>query len=96
MSIFFLITQNKEFSSNIIKFHIFQLEKKTYKKNQYKAQLVQNEPMRTEIDQLDQIESNRNCLIFRENKLFSTNFIRKPFASLEVWHSLRLLYQTSR
>ena len=52
--------------------------------------------MRTEIDQLDQIESNRNCLIFRENKLFSTNFIRKPFASLEVWHSLRLLYQTSR
>ena len=52
--------------------------------------------MRTEIDQLDQIEPNRNWLIFRENELFSTNFICKPFASLEVWHSLRLLYQTSR
>ena len=55
-------------------------EKSTYKRNQLKAQLVQNEPKGTEIDQVDQIESNeikvdligpkRYCLIFRKKNYF--------------------------
>ena len=62
----FFNSKLKKFSSNIIKFHIFQpnlkkkkkrakLEKETYKKNQFKAQLIQNRSKRTEIDRVDQI-----------------------------------------
>ena len=71
--------------------------KRRPKKNQFKAQFVQNRPKGTENDLVDQIRPNEmkvdwvdligsnatkvdiigpnsNCLIFRENKLFSTNF----------------------
>ena len=50
------------------------LEKATYKKNKFKVQLVQNEPKLTEwteLGQVDLIGLNKNCLIFRKNKLSS-------------------------
>ena len=101
----FFNSKLKKFSSNIIKFHIFQpnlkkkkkrakLEKETYKKNQFKAQLIQNRPKRTEIDRVDQnglngtdvdlIGLNRNCLIFRENELSSTNFREKIICYITI------------
>ena len=62
------------------------LEKETYKKNQFKAQLVQNRPKGIGIDQIDLIGllgtkvdiigPNINCLIFRKNKL-SLKIIRE-------------------
>ena len=71
------------FELNLKRQHI----KTTFKKNQFKAQSIQNESKGTEINQVNQIGrnetkvdliwSNRNILNFRKSKLFSTNFKEK-------------------
>ena len=72
------------------------LDNKTYKKYQFKVQLVQNGlketkidwvkqigPNETEEDRVDLIRPNSNCLIFRE-KLFSTNFREKIIHNITI------------